>query len=270
MGCGASSVPKEIIPDPEPGKEHKFLCKKQGLMASDFEVFKDFDEKQKWLFIDKKGSLFKDPIYILENYVRAEGKKFGQELCVAKIGDAKVKIYGAESHEDSDNSDGYSVSGDESESSTVVTKMKWAQTLKVKFFTDRKLEHKFAEMKVKAKGKAKKKETTTTVTDEEGNESSSTRTDITKKVKKLIYKFEYEPEVEGGAKFEIHVKGKLNGKEADLDWVCDMFTAQTKGFFNPKAKITTTYKNPGLALLCGFLCAVELSPNDIAANVVVW
>ena len=59
MGCGASSVPAIILPDPVGGQENKFLCKKKNLLSSDFEVFKDFDEKQKWLFIDKKGSIFK-------------------------------------------------------------------------------------------------------------------------------------------------------------------------------------------------------------------
>jgi hypothetical protein len=269
MGCGASKVPDIIIADPEPSKEHKFLCKKKNVMSSDFEVFKDFDEHQKWLFIDKKGSIFKDPLYIVENYVREPGKKIGQHLAVAKIGDANVKIYDSKAHEDSDNSDGYSVSGDdmETEKSTTITKMKWAQTLKVKFFTDREHKTKIAEMKVKAKGKATKKVTTVTSTDEEGNESTSSSTDIKKKVKKLIYKFEYEPTVNGGAKYEVNVKGKLHGKEAELEWQSPLFHATTKGWINPKAKVTTSHSDPALGLLCGFLCAVELSPNDIADNV---
>jgi hypothetical protein len=125
-------------------------------------------------------------------------------------------------------------------------------------------------MKVKAKGKAKKKETTVTSTDADGNESSHTNTAITKKVKKLIYHFQFEPNVLNGHKFDIQINGKLNGKEADLVWECEMFRGETKGFFNPKAKITTSHSMPGLALLCGFLCTTELSPNDIAANVVVW
>jgi hypothetical protein len=269
MGCGGSKVPAVIIPDPESGKEHKFLCKKKGMMSSDFEVFKDFDEHQKWLFIDKKGSLFKDPKYMLENYVRDE-KKQGHVICSAKVGDANVKIYGVESHDDSDDSDGYSDSGDDGvEKDTVVTKMKWAQTLKVKFFNDRAQEHKIAEMKVKAKGKAKKKETTYTATDEEGNTSSSTKVDIQKKVKKMIYKIEFE-QSEGGAKYEVHINGKLNGKESELQWKSDLFDAKTKGWINQKVQLTTNAKDPGFALLCGFLCAVELAPNDIAANVKVW
>jgi len=268
MGCG-SSVPDHIIENPQPGVEHKFLCKKKNIVSSDFEVFKDFDEHQKWLFIDKKGSIFKDPVYILENYVREEGKKFGQTLCSAKIGDAKVKIYGIDTHEDSDDSDGYSDSGGE-DTDVSVTKMKWAQTLKVKFFSDRERNNKIAEMKIKAKGKAKKIVTTVTSTDADGNESSSTRTDVQKKVKKLIYKFACEETYNGGAKYEIHVKGKLNGKESHLEWVSPLFNGETKGFFNQKAKITTSFNDPGLGLLVGFLCTVELSPNDIANNVVVW
>jgi hypothetical protein len=272
MGCGASAVPKVIIPDPEANKEHKVLCKKKNILSSDFECYKDFDDKQKWFWIDKKGSIFKDPTYVLENYVRVEGSKQGQALCVAKIGDANVKIYGVQSHEDSDDSDGYSDDDDDGvETNTEVTKMKWAQSIKIKFFTDRAKEHKIAEMKVKAKGKATKKVKTTTVTDEEGNESTSSSTDIKKKVKKLFYHFQYEPTVEGGAKFDVVVKGKLDGKEADLAWESPLFHASTKGFFNPKAQITVKpVSNPALGVLIGFLCAVELAPNDIAANVQVW
>jgi hypothetical protein len=277
MGCGGSKVPREILPDPTAGQENKFLCKKKSVFGSDFEVFKDFDDKKKWLFIDKKGSIFKDPVYILENYVREEGKKFGQTLCAAKIGDAKVKIYGADAHEDSDASQDYSVSGGEDgeggmsvDKSTVVTNMKWAQTLKVKFYSDRERKVQIAEMKVKAKGKAKKKVTTVTVTDDEGNSSSSEKTDIKKKVKKLIYKFQFEPTVEGGAQYDVVLKGSLNGKESGLEWQSPLFHATTRGGFNQKAEIVTSFSNPGLGLLVGFLCAVELAPQDIADNVKVW
>lgn len=183
MGCGASKVPAIILPDPQPDVEWKALIKRQNMIGFDFNVFQDFDEKKKWLFIDKKGSLFKGPKYILENFVREPGKKEGQCLCAAKIPleDVHVKIYGVETHEDSDDSDGYSDdSADEATTTVKVTTMKWAQTLKAKFYRDRSFENKFAELKVKAKGKAKKKEVT-----ESENEQSKTSVTITKKVNNL-------------------------------------------------------------------------------------
>jgi len=263
--CGGSSVPKVIIPDPENGKEYKVLCKKAGMMSSDFEVFQDCDDKKKWLFIDKKGSIWKDPKYILENYVRDE-KKQGKVLASAKIGDANVKVYGHETHEDSDGSDDYSAdSGDEADVQT--TKMKWAQKLKVKLYSDREMKTQVAEVVVKAKGKAKKIERTVTSTDEEGNESSSTSVDVKKKVKKMIYKLHF---MDGKDDCEIHLKGKFNGKESDLVWTCPVFEASTKGFFNPKVTISTKWKDTGFAFLLGFITAAELAPNDIADNVKVW
>ena len=78
------------------------------------------------------------------NQNRKEGENFGQSLAVAKVEGANVKIYGFQSHEDSDASDGCEGSDDEVDTQVVVTRMKWAQTLKVKFYSDRQHNNKIA------------------------------------------------------------------------------------------------------------------------------
>ena len=116
MGCGSSSVPAVIIPDPEPGQKCNVLFKKTGMFARDQNVFQDCDTDKKWLMMDKEGSLFSNPTYILENFVRkiVDGKaaKRGECLCAAKLKITECKSYGHETHEDSDSSGSDSDSGE--------------------------------------------------------------------------------------------------------------------------------------------------------------
>merc|ERR1711935_707426 len=105
--------------------------------------------------MDKEGSFWKGPTYVLENFVREEGKGQGQCLVAAKLDVTECKTYGNKTHEDSDSSDSDSTD-DEGSERKVVTKMKWAQGIKVKFYSDRGRTKQIAEIKVKAKGKAKR------------------------------------------------------------------------------------------------------------------
>jgi len=280
MGCcdSKSSVPDVIIPDPEPGEKCKVLFKKNGMMSRDQNVFKDCDKSQKWLMMDKEGSFWKNPTYILENFVR-DDKGNGKVLCSAKLEVTAAKTYGHKEKADSDSSSEDS-SDSQSTVETVVTKMKWAQEIKVKFYSDRDRTDQIAEVKVKAKGKAKKTVVTTTEEvedkDEEGNvtgthEEERVKTDIEKKVKKVKYviksiKGEEEPP-------KIKLKGKPNKSAYKLEWEGDVFQAEidSAGFFgSEEIEVKTSWKNPGLGMLMGYVIAKEISPDDIKDRVSVF
>lgn len=279
MGCcdSKSSVPDVIIPDPEPGEKCKVLFKKNGMMSRDQNVFKDGDTSQKWLMLDKEGSFWSNPTYILENFVRDESGK-GKVLAAAKLIVTEAKTYGMKTKEDSDSSESDS-SDSQSTQEIMVTKMKWAQAIKVKFYSDREMTDEIAEIKVKAKGKAKKTVVTTTREvedkDEEGNvtgthEEESVKTDIEKKVKKVKYvikelKGEEEPP-------KIELDGKPNKNAYKLEWKGEVFEAEieSSGWGSQEIEVKTSWKNPALGMLMGYVIAKEISPDDIKDRVHVF
>jgi hypothetical protein len=272
MGCGASSVPDIIIPDPTSGQACKVLFKKTGMMSRDQNVFQDCDKEKKWLLMDKSGSMFSNPTYVLENFVRnnPDKKSEGQCLCAAKLEVTDCKTYGRESSEDSDSS-GSDSSGD-AQYDRETAKMKWAQAIKVKFYSDREREKCIAVVKVKAKGKAKKTTWTTTSQDAEGNDVERQHSEIEKKCKKVKYTIT-EMEGEEDGKFpEIKLVGKLDGKAKKLEWVSDVFKAEieTSNWGSDEIEVNTSWKNSALGMLMGYIIAKDISPDDIKDKVVVW
>lgn len=269
MGCGSSSVPDELIPDPEPGQKCKVLFKKTGMMSKDQNVYQDGDKDKKWLMMDKEGGFWSNPTYVLENFVRKEGEKRGECLCFAKLEVTDAKTYGREVHEDSDSSEDDSTD-DGSETDKDVAKMKWAQAIKVKFYKDREGTEQIATVKVKAKGKAKKTVWTTRSQDEEGNEQVSTRQQIEKKCKKVKYVItemagEDEPP-------KIELDGKPDKDAYKLEWKGDVFQAEidSNGWGSQEIEVNTDWKNPALGMLMGYIIAKEISPDDIKDRVSVW
>jgi len=281
MGCG-SSAPKVIIPDPTPGQECKVLFKKTGMLARDQYIYQDMDKEKKWLFMDKEGSLFSNPTYVIENFVRGKNpnkKNEGECLCAAKLEVTEAKTYGFSAKEDSDSSEPDSGEWGDGTSTTVETvKMKWKQVVRVKFYSDRDRKNQIAEVKVKAKGKAKK--TTTTVmetvssTDSEGNTTSQEverkSVDIQKKVTKVVYNIT-EMKGEEGKLPTIVLHGKPNKAADKLKWESPVFTAEIdqKGFLSDQIQINTNWKNPCLGMLMGYIIAKDISPDDIKDKVAV-
>lgn len=270
MGCGTSSVPDIIIADPTPGQDCKVLFKKTGTFSRDQNVFFDMDKEKKWLLMDKSGSLFSNPTYILENFVRdnPDKKNEGQCLCAAKLEVTDAKTYGHKASDDSDSSG--SDSSEDTEYEVEVVKMKWAQAVKIKFYSDRKMDNHIATVKVKAKGKAKKTTVTTTSTDEEGNESEHVSYDIQKKCKKVKYTITEMKDEEDPP--SIKLVGKLDGKASKLEWESPCFNAEidTKNWGSDQIEVKTNWKNPTLGMLMGYIIAKDVSPDDIKDNVSVW
>jgi len=281
MGCG-TSVPKEIIPDPTPGQECKVLFKKTGTFSRDQYVYQDLNKEKKWLLMDKEGNLFDNPKYVLENFVRGKNpdkKNEGECLCAAKLEVTEAKTYGFETHEDSDSSE--AESGEWGvEVDVVVTKMKWRQGIKVKFYRDRAHTNLLAEVKVKAKGKAKKTTKTTmetvTTTDSDGNTSSQEVERIAVNIEKKVTKVKYTiTELKGEEKEMPHIKlvGKPNGKAGKLVWESPVFKAEIDpktGFSSDQIEVHTNWKDPALGMLMGYIIAKDISPDDIKDKVVVW
>jgi hypothetical protein len=281
MGCG-TSVPKEIIPDPTPGQECKVLFKKTGMMSRDQYVFQDLNKEKKWLLMDKEGSLFSNPVYVLENFVRGKNpnkKNEGECLCSAKLEVTEAKTYGFETHEDSDSSEAESGEWG-AEADVVVVKMKWKQGIKVKFFRDRERTNLIAEVKVKAKGKAKKTTKTTmetvTTTDADGNSSSEQVERVAVNIEKKVTKVKYTiTELKGEEKEMPPIKlvGKPNGKAGKLKWESPVFNAEIDpkvGFASDQIEVHTNFKDPALGMLMGYIIAKDISPDDIKDKVVVW
>jgi hypothetical protein len=281
MGCG-TSVPKEIIPDPTPSQECKVLFKKTGMMSRDQYVYQDLNKEKKWLLMDKEGSLFSNPTYVLENFVRGKNpnkKNEGECLCAAKLEVTEAKTYGFETHEDSDSSEAESGEWGE-ESDVVVVKMKWRQGIKVKFYRDRERTDMIAEVKVKAKGKAKKTTKTTmetvTTTDSDGNSSSEEVERVAVTIEKKVTKVKYtitELKDEGKELPPIKMEGKPNGKAGKLRWESPVFNAEIDpkgGFSSDQIEVHTNWKNPALGMLMGYIIAKDISPDDIKDKVVVW
>jgi len=281
MGCG-TSVPKEIIPDPTSGQECKVLFKKTGMMSRDQYVYQDMNKEKKWLLMDKEGSLFSNPTYVLENFVRGKNPaqpKEGECLCAAKLEVTEAKTYGFEAHEDSDSSCDDSGEWVE-EAEVVVVKMKWRQGIKVKFYKDRARTDLIAELKVKAKGKAKKTTKitmeTVTTTDSDGNTSSQEVERVAVNIEKKVTKVKYTiTDLKGEEKEMPHIKlhGKPNGKEGHLKWESPVFNAEIDpkiGFASDQIEVHTSWKNPALGMLMGYIIAKDISPDDIKDKVVVW
>jgi len=282
MGCG-TSVPKVIIPDPTPGQECKVLFKKTGMMSRDQYVYQDLDKEKKWLLMDKEGSLFSNPTYVLENFVRGKNpnkKNEGECLCAAKLEVTEAKTYGFEVHEDSDSSEADSGEWVE-EVEVEIAKMKWRQAIQVKFYKDRERNDMIAKVKVKAKGKAKrttKKYTeTVTSTDDQGNTTTSeverVQVNIDKKCTKVKYTITEMKGVEEKELPPIKMHGKPNGKAGKLKWESPVFTAEIDpkvGFSSDQIEVHTNWKDPALGMLMGYIIAKDISPDDIKDKVVVW
>jgi len=279
MGCGSSSVPDIIIPDPEPGQKCHVLFKKQGMFAKDQEVFQDCDSSKKWLFLDKEGGFLSNPKYWLDNYVRKDKSKFGKTLCSAKLHIDKFKKYDREAGMDSDSSASDSSNSDV-EVNVHKVKFKWAQTILVRFYDSREMEKEIAVVKVKAKGKAKK--TTTTIertvedTNEEGHVTghhveTDVNIDTQKKVKKVKYTI---TELDGSKENlpVINLKGKPNGNNYKLEWNSPVFEAEieSSNWGSTQIEVKTEWKNPALGMLMGYIIAKEISPDDIKDNVRVF
>lgn len=245
------------------------------MFASDQNVFQDCDKEKKWLMMDKEGSLFSNPTYTLENFNRpvdANGKvsKRGQCLCKAKLKVVEARTYGHDTHEDSDSSEDDSEAGVDVD--TQVTRMKWAQQIKVEFFNDREQKDHIATVKVKAKGKAKRTEITTTTTDAEGNESTSTRFDIDKKIKKVKYTITEMKGLSHDQIPKINLQGKPNKSAYKLKWDCSVFQAEidSSGWGSQEIIVDTSYTNPNLGMLMGYVIAKEISPDDILGRISVF
>lgn len=275
MGCGSSSVPAVIIPDPTPGQKCHVLFKKTGMFASDQNVFQDCDKEKKWLMMDKEGSLFTNPTYTLENFVRpvdANGKvgKRGQCLCKAKLKVTEARTYGFELHEDSDSSSedsGGDVDVD-------VLKMKWAQAVKCEFFNDRDMKEEIATVKVKAKGKAVRFKITKTVEDRDANGNvTGTHEEVSYRVEKKVKKVKYMvTEMKGIDKANlppIILEGKPNKSAYKLKWTGPLFKAEidSNGWGSQEIIVDTDYTNPALGMLMGYVIAKEISPDDIKDKV---
>lgn len=152
LGCCGTIAPDVIIPDPENGQTHNVMFEKTGVFADDQYVYQDGDKEKKWLFMDKKGGLFSNPIYILENFVRDENGK-GEVLCAARVYCKEFDRYKKGTKHDSDDSN-YSDSTD-GRKIKYVTKAKWKQCYHVVFYSDRGMQNQIGEIKCKAKGKGK-------------------------------------------------------------------------------------------------------------------
>lgn len=274
MGCGASQVPDVIIPDPVAGQNCKVLFKQSGFLSRDQYVYQDSDKTKKWLFMDKSGSIFENPKYCLENFVRGShpsgDKSFGQELCCAKMDVTECRTYGENAHEDSDSSDDEDFD-DNTDSRSVVTKCKWAQAVKVKFYKDRAHTQTIAVLKVKAKGKGKSvaTRTTTTSTDADGNQSTQESVSVQKEVKctKLKYTMSEMASWDSSTLPTITMSGKLNGSAKHLKWESPLFTAEldTKLFSSDSVEVKTTCA--GFGMLVGYIVAKDISPDDIKGRV---
>lgn len=276
MGCGSSSVPAIIIPDPTPGQKCHVLFKKTGMFASDQNVFLECDKDKKWLMMDKEGAgIFSNPTYVLENFVRKtddKGKvsKRGECLCKAKLKVTEARTYGFESHEDSDSSSDDS----DLEVSVDKLKMKWAQAIKVEFFTDREMKDEIATVKVKAKGKATRTKVTREVEDKdaEGN-VTGTHEQISYTVEKKVKKVKYMiTEMKGKSKDElpkITLEGKPNKSAYKLKWTGALFKAEidSNGWGSQEIIVDTDFTNPALGMLMGYVIAKEISPDDILDKV---
>lgn len=271
MGCLFSSdVPENIIDDPKEGDICNVLFKKTGMFASDQFIYQDGDKEKKWLKMDKQGGLFSNPKYILENFVRKEGESFGECLVSAKLDVKECRTYGHETHEDSDSSGSDSLSDGVLDEKVEKTKMKWAQKIKVVFYDDREMTNKIGEIKVKAKGKAKKTTTTTVHAEEDGTERHETNHKIEKKCKKVKYVIE---ELKGEDEMpKIKVDGKPNHSAYKLSWESPCFESEcdSSSWGSDEITVKTSWKNPALGMLMGYIIAKEISPDDIKDNVHVW
>eukprot|EP01006_Ploeotia_vitrea_P016118 TRINITY_DN46612_c0_g1_i1.p1 TRINITY_DN46612_c0_g1~~TRINITY_DN46612_c0_g1_i1.p1 ORF type:complete len:283 (-),score=33.70 TRINITY_DN46612_c0_g1_i1:176-1024(-) len=280
MGCGGS-VPKVIIPNPEPNTTHKALIKKKGVTLRDYEVYKDFNTSQKWLFIRRHNnspllSTTRNFSYFLENFVRSQGNKEGECLISAKEEDTEIKIDTVIAHEDSDSSsdsaDSVDWSGTQPQASFYYsTEMRWRKTLKTTIYADREQQKKIGRLKIKGKGKAVKY----FYEDEDDEGDVKKWTNCIKQIKKMKYTLFYgnkeKREGDDHSDYEheipIKLKGKFRYQKRKL--VSDMFTVTTKegqkGGFKIKTEVHPC-EHPSLALLVSCLCA-EYGPSDILHGV---
>jgi hypothetical protein len=90
------------------------------------------------------------------------------------------------------------------------------------------------------------------------------------KVKKLVYKF---VAIADGVETEIpiHLHGSLNSTASENKWESPMFSCKVKGgFFSSDKPVITTNRGQNfthaLALMVGYVCSIELSPQDVKEN----
>eukprot|EP01006_Ploeotia_vitrea_P053898 TRINITY_DN67825_c5_g3_i1.p1 TRINITY_DN67825_c5_g3~~TRINITY_DN67825_c5_g3_i1.p1 ORF type:complete len:400 (-),score=30.35 TRINITY_DN67825_c5_g3_i1:164-1363(-) len=238
---------------------------------------------QQWLYIDKCGSIFKDPKYVIENY-----NKPRDCLISGKGDDAKVKCYGAAAHEDSDSSDdsdsddgghtiGYRRAWPTEEGHAL--KFKWALGNKVKIYRDRERKERIGKLKVKAKGSAKRICHWKTFRDSEGNPEQRPQWDHVASIKKMKYTLKL-GEGEDAQHIKVKVKGDLKevryspdewamreGDDTYVKWESELFTATVRRSGKVKVRIHPSSHPPALALLVAFLCTVEMAPTDLLEDV---
>jgi hypothetical protein len=255
-------------------------------MSSDYEVFADKGNKDKWLFIDQQGSFWDDECkYYVENYVRNPpdgGNGSGECLAGCKFEKLEYKYHSWDTdvdtvYVDSDGDDSdFSDSGDEEDAVGFEAEQecKWKAQSYVYLYKDRALTERLAKCKVKAKGKAKKKKIQVTqevdVPDGEGGTRKEMRTTTDYKYKTKCKKFFYHFKVGDGDDDEetpIKLHGKWNGNPTNLEWKSPLFDSEIpKGTWTTCPHIKTKGQNPGMELLIGFLVVSQLKPDDIVSH----
>eukprot|EP00727_Mastigamoeba_balamuthi_P014094 m51a1_g9307 hypothetical protein (834) ;mRNA; f:83729-87452 len=231
MGC-CGSKPEVIIADPKGPGPHQFLCKAAAKAPGCYEVFKDWDEGQRWLFVRVSGRLFEECTFTLENFVRDQNRR-GQVLCFAAVGETVVKQY-QQDQRDSDSSGGYSSDGGAPAASA--SSSKWTLKTSVRLWKDAQQQAALGTLHVKAKGR--------------------TPAAGSGRVKRLIYTWVPE-EVPGGFGARRPERFKAAGRlsrSGKVHWESSLFEAEHEGFADPRARITVMRcLDPCLGLLAGFL-----------------
>jgi len=111
--------------------------------------------------------------------------------------------------------------------------------------------------------------------DDEGNvtgehEEVDVRNEISKKCKKVKYVI---TEMEGEEEIpKIELKGKPSKSAYSLKWTGPVFQAEieSSGWFSQEIEVETSWKNPALGMLMGYVVAKEISPDDICDRITVW
>jgi len=272
-----SVKPEDIVPDPT-GAATFFLCK-QGLLSSNYKVHQDDKHGKLWMLLRKHGKWGSDDcLFVLENFVRTnpEKKDEGQALAVCKFDtlDADAyKQYASTSHDDSDNSDGYSIDSDPDDGDwgDTVQRTKWRFKTKSKFYTDRSRKDHVFSLTTKAKGKSRR-EVDFHTSEQDGQQTTTVSVSYKHKVKKLIYtltpvlKSPEGAEVDGpGVPVELH--GSLNKNPSGLKWVSPMFSADLKGRFIQEVTVKANEGfPPAMSCLIAYVLTIELSPDDVVKN----
>jgi len=271
MGCGPSAPPKPSVIIPDPIEPSVFALKKATGLGNDYEVRKDTESGDLWLYIRRFGSLFdEDATYVLENFQRPDNSNEGKILAVAKLDKFSVddyRQYDSNVHDDSDSSAGSEDSDDDGKEN-IEQNAKWLYKGTCKFYKDKESTQAAATLRIKAKGIAKRK---LQFKDNEGKEEKI-KISRRVRVKKFVYKLEVDGAGGEGESNAVPVKltGRINHPTSDgLHWESPLFDANSSGFLSPTTIVKTTdkTKDQGLSLLIGFVIARELEPNEVTKNV---